>query len=96
MTLYAINAWDDDGRSAFVSFGGSAFGSNVAALETVGRRKGYTLVHTDLTGTNAFFVRDDLVGAVGVDRAPRRSQNFGLTGISQSPSDPPGGWTTIT
>lgn len=76
--------------------GGSAFGSNVAALETVGRRKGYTLVHTDLTGTNAFFVRDDLVRAVGVDRAPRRSQNFGLTGISQSPSDPPGGWTTIT
>ena len=73
--------------------GGSAFGSTVAALETVGRRKGYTLVHTDLTGCNAFFVRDDMVDAVGVDRAPRRAQNFGLTGISQPPSDPPGGWT---
>ena len=76
--------------------GGSAFGSTVAALESVGRRKGYTLAHTDLTGTNAFFVRDDLVAALGVDRAPRRTQNFGLTGISQPPSEPPGGWTTIT
>jgi hypothetical protein len=75
--------------------GGSAFGSTVAALEAVGRRKGYTLVHTELTGTNAFFVRDDLVAQVGVDRAPRRAQNFGLTGIQQPPSDPPGGWTVV-
>lgn len=75
--------------------GGSAWGSSLSALETVARRKGYTLVHTDLSGVNAFFVRDDLVAAVGVDRAPRRSQNYGLTGITQQPSEPPGGWATL-
>jgi hypothetical protein len=76
--------------------GGSAWGSSLAALEAVGRRKGYSLVHTDLSGVNAFFVRDDLVAAVGVDRVPRRTQNYGLTGITQAPSDPPGGWATLS
>lgn len=75
--------------------GGSAWGSSLAALETVGRRKGYSLVHTDLSGVNAFFVRDDLVPALGVDRVPRRTQNYGLTGITQAPSEPPGGWATL-
>ncbi len=35
------------------------FGASFAALDELGRHKGYTLVHADLTGTNAFFVRDD-------------------------------------
>lgn len=35
------------------------FGASLAALVELGRHKGYTLVHTDLTGTNAFFVVDD-------------------------------------
>jgi len=76
--------------------GGSAWGSSLAALEAVGRRKGYSLVHTDLSGVNAFFVRDDLLPALGVDRVPRRTQNYGLTGITQKPSDPPGGWATLS
>ena len=75
--------------------GGSDWGSSLAALEAVGRRKGYSLVHTDLSGVNAFFVRDDLLPSLGVDRAPRRTQNYGLTGITQAPSDPPGGWATL-
>jgi hypothetical protein len=75
--------------------GGSAWGSSLAALETVGRGKGYSLVHTELTGTNAFFVRDDLCALLGLDRVPRRTQNFGLTGIQQQPSAPPGGWASI-
>jgi hypothetical protein len=74
--------------------GGSAFGSNLQALQLVGRRQGYTLVHSEMTGTNAFFVRDDLVELARVDRAPQRSQNFGLTGIRQAPSEPPGGWVS--
>jgi hypothetical protein len=35
-------------------------GASLAALAAVGRQKQYTLVATDSTGTNAFFVRDDL------------------------------------
>ena len=78
-------AWDGSG----------AFGSNLSGLEVVASRKGYRLAHSDLTGTNAFFVRDDLWGALGIDRAPRRTQNFGLTGIRQEPKEPPGGWVRV-
>ena len=78
-------AWDGSG----------AFGSNLSGLEVVASRKGYRLAHSDLTGTNAFFVRDDLWGALGIDRAPRRTQNFGLTGIRQEPKEPPGGWVPV-
>jgi hypothetical protein len=35
------------------------FGASLQALTELGAHKGYTLVHTDLTGTNAFFVVDD-------------------------------------
>jgi hypothetical protein len=41
--------------------GTSAFGASLAALETLGREKGYALVGCDANGVNAFFVRDDLV-----------------------------------
>ena len=36
------------------------FGASLKALDDLGSHKGYTLVHTDLTGTNAFFVLDEL------------------------------------
>lgn len=36
-------------------------GASLAALDEVSREKGYTLVGCNLTGTNAFFVRKDLV-----------------------------------
>lgn len=39
------------------------FGASLKALEDLGSVKGYTLVHTDLTGTNAFFVLDELADA---------------------------------
>jgi hypothetical protein len=39
-----------------------AFGASLKAFETLGRGYGYSLVGCDLTGINAFFVRDDLVG----------------------------------
>jgi hypothetical protein len=38
------------------------FGASLKAFENLGRELGYSLVGCDLTGTNAFFVRDDLVG----------------------------------
>jgi hypothetical protein len=37
-------------------------GASLKSLELLSASKGYTLVGCDLTGTNAFFVRDDLVG----------------------------------
>lgn len=39
------------------------YGASIGALRTLGERKGYRLVHTELTGLNAFFVRSDLAGA---------------------------------
>lgn len=38
------------------------FGASLKAYELLGRRLGYTLVGCDLSGINAFFVRDDLCG----------------------------------
>lgn len=38
------------------------FGASLAALESLGREKGYSLVGCGLEGINAFFVRDDLLG----------------------------------
>ncbi len=36
------------------------FGASLGALRALGERKGYRLVHTELSGINAFFVRADL------------------------------------
>ncbi len=38
------------------------FGASIGALSALGTTKGYRLVHTDLTGVNAFFVRSDQPG----------------------------------
>ncbi|HYT88564.1 MAG TPA: FkbM family methyltransferase [Gemmataceae bacterium] len=38
----------------------SYYGASLASLVALGRKKGYTLVATDSTGVNAFFVRDEL------------------------------------
>ncbi len=42
--------------------GSQAFGASLKAYELLGREYGYSLVSCDLTGINAFFVRDDLLG----------------------------------
>lgn len=39
-----------------------AFGASLKAFEQLGRERGYSLVGCDLTGLNAFFVRNDLLG----------------------------------
>lgn len=54
-------------------------GASAGALRLLGRHLGYSLVHTDLHGVNAFFVRDDLVprlGALDLARVPLRAPNF--------------------
>lgn len=44
-------------------WGGTNYGgASIEALARLGRQKGYQLVGCNVTGVNAFFVRDDLVG----------------------------------
>jgi len=40
---------------------GAYFGASLKALEELGKELGYSLVGTNLTGVNVFFVREDLV-----------------------------------
>jgi hypothetical protein len=75
--------------------GSDYFGASIAALAGLASEKGYALVHCDLSGVNAFFVRRDLAGdrflapAEVVLRAP----NYRL----QAQRHPPGGgrWVTV-
>jgi hypothetical protein len=56
-------------------------GASIAALRELGRAKGYRLVHTELTGNNAFFVRTDQPGTFpAADDVPLRAPNHYLTG----------------
>lgn len=66
------------------------FGASLGALEYLADAKGYRLVHTDLAGVNAFFVRADLVGSLPHGECvPRRAANFFLEGMGH-PADTTG------
>jgi hypothetical protein len=69
----------------------SGYGASLGALEALGAEKGYTLVHTELAGVNAFFVRSDLAGDLpSGDAVPRRSANHALMGLGHpAPRHPP-------
>lgn len=69
-TPYLDHAWDGTG----------AFGSSLAAFDEAAAGLGYVLAHTEMSGTNAFYVRQDLAGRVGVAAPPRRAANYGLLG----------------
>jgi hypothetical protein len=59
------------------------FGASLRALQGLGESKGYRLVHTEMAGLNAFFVREDLAGSRfhPADRAPARGcPNYFLRG----------------
>jgi len=47
------------------------YGASLAALEQLGRTKGYSLVGGNSAGNNAFFVRDDVLGSLPVVPARR-------------------------
>jgi hypothetical protein len=71
----------------------SGYGASLGALEALGHDKGYTLVHTELAGVNAFFVRSDLVGDLpSGERVPRRTANHALAGAGHPASRHPPGW----
>ena len=71
--------------------GSDAFGASLSALTALSRAKGFRLVHTDLAGVNAFFVREDLISSAGLPRlSPQtavRVPNFGLEGRAHPPGD---------
>lgn len=63
-------------------------GASLAALEALAREKGYYLIGCDLTGTNAFFLRDDIsidhVPALTAREAFRPHANWLGRGISEA------------
>jgi hypothetical protein len=71
--------------------GTAFFGASLGALEALAKRKGYRLVHTELAGVNAFFVREDLAGDAFLPLAevPRRPPNYYLDDVTMhAPGDP--------
>ena len=62
------------------------YGASLGGARGARRGKGYRLVHTELTGVNAFFVRDDLAGPLPAgDEVPRRSASHSLLGHGHPP-----------
>uniref|UniRef100_UPI00405682CC hypothetical protein n=1 Tax=Acetatifactor sp. TaxID=1872090 RepID=UPI00405682CC len=55
--------------------GGDKHGASLAALEKLGRKKGYVLVGTNISGVNAFFVREDCVKDNFANKAVRELYN---------------------
>lgn len=72
--------------------GTAFFGASLGALEALGARKGYRLVHTELSGVNAFFVRQDLAGDgfLPVGEVPRRPANYYLEDVTMHAPAQPG------
>lgn len=70
------------------------FGASIGALVDLGAQKGYRLVHCDLTGVNAFFVRDDLGGEfLPADQVTLRAPNYLLRGLRHPPGEGP--WESV-
>ena len=63
--------------------GSSFYGASLAALCGLAHDKGYQLVHVELTGTNAFFVRRDVAGQgfVPESQVAARGANHFLYGL---------------
>lgn len=61
-------------------------GASIAALRKLGASKGYRLVHTEMTGNNAFFVREDQPGVYPPPEVvPLRPVNHYFTGTGHRP-----------
>jgi hypothetical protein len=71
------------------------YGSSLGAFRHLADRKGYQLVHTEMFGVNAFFVRQDLADRVGVETPPMRTSNFWLSGGHMPPDPQQRSWTEL-
>ena len=66
-------------------------GSLARGVEALAEKKGYRLVHTELSGVNAFFVRKDLAGdrfATAGEIPERGLPNYFQRGHRHPPADP--------
>jgi hypothetical protein len=64
------------------------YGASLGALESLAAEKGYRLIHTDLCGVNAFFVRSDLDGDAlppTEEVARRGTPNYFQRGVRHPP-----------
>ena len=71
------------------SWDGTDFqGASLGAMTLLGAQKGYRLVHTDTSGVNAFFVRDDLAGTRFPEPGsiPKREPNYFQIGYHHPPN----------
>lgn len=69
--------YDPEWRNSGTDF----FGASLGALRALGASKGYRLVHAELAGVNAFFVRGDLDAELPAPHdVPARPPNFDLAG----------------
>ena len=69
--------YDQDFYRRTAHYSNVYYGASIAALEFLARKKGYSLVGSNNAGNNAFFVRDDLCGALQVltaEQAYRKAQ----------------------
>lgn len=62
----------------------TTWGASLAAMTKLAGRKRYRLVHVEMAGLNAFFVRDELVSARTIEGIVDRSANYGLRGRMHS------------
>lgn len=68
--------------------GSDYYGASLAAMQSLGQRKGYALVYCERTGTNAFFVANELIPATFVSRPIEeifRPPNFLGRGLRHPP-----------
>ncbi|HEY1689706.1 MAG TPA: glycosyltransferase [Solirubrobacteraceae bacterium] len=68
--------------------GTNYYGASLGAMRALGERKGYQLVHTELSAVNAFFVRSDLAAnrfAESPDVTVRGAPNFFQRGYEHPP-----------
>jgi len=66
------------------------YGASVGALQSLAAEKGYRLIHTDLSGVNAFFVRSDLDGDAfppAEEVAIRGTPNYYQRGVRHPPDE---------
>jgi hypothetical protein len=74
----------DAGRWEHTTF----YGASLGAMRALGAEKGYRLVHTELSGNNAFFVREELAEPLPAgDDVPWRAPNYTLQSWTH-PADP--------
>ena len=65
-TLTISVPYDDSFVRSKKHYSNIYYGASIAALELLGKEKGYSLVSSNNAGNNLFFVRDDLIGSLEV------------------------------